>query len=154
MVRNFRSRRGSDAPGRLGAPDEVSIGEPGASAWPADGGTGLPRQGVGQALIERAIKDAAAKGHSLVILVGDEPYYRKCGFKPLPPGRVFMPGPVDPGRLLVAELKPAPRRLKRRGAGGLNRGKRRKPASAAFARPGSGETAEQQQQADQAGEDR
>jgi predicted N-acetyltransferase YhbS len=63
-------------------------------------------KGVGQALIERAIKDATAGGHTLVILVGDEPYYRKSGFKPLPPGRVFMPGPVDPGRLLVAELKP------------------------------------------------
>jgi predicted N-acetyltransferase YhbS len=61
-------------------------------------------RGVGQALIERALKDAAAKGHKLVILVGDEPYYGKCGFKRVPPGRAMMPGPVDPGRLLVAEL--------------------------------------------------
>jgi len=61
-------------------------------------------RGVGQALIERALKEAGAKGHSLVILVGDEPYYGKCGFKPIPPGRATMPGPVDPARLLVAEL--------------------------------------------------
>jgi predicted N-acetyltransferase YhbS len=61
-------------------------------------------RGVGQALIERALKEAAAKGHRLVILVGDEPYYGKCGFKRIPPGRVTMPGPVDPARLLVAEL--------------------------------------------------
>src|SRR5271168_4398769 len=61
-------------------------------------------RGVGQALIERALKEAAAKGHRLVILVGDEPYYGKCGFKPVPPGRAIMPGPVDPARLLVAEL--------------------------------------------------
>jgi predicted N-acetyltransferase YhbS len=61
-------------------------------------------RGVGQALIERALKDAAAKGHRLVILVGDEPYYGKCGFKRVPPGRAIMPGPVDPARLLVAEL--------------------------------------------------
>src|ERR1700756_3755595 len=61
-------------------------------------------RGVGQALIERALKEAAAKGHRLVILVGDEPYYGKCGFKRIPPGRVIMPGPVDPTRLLVAEL--------------------------------------------------
>jgi predicted N-acetyltransferase YhbS len=40
-----------------------------------------------------------------VILVGDEPYYGKCGFKRIPPGRVVMPGPVDPERLLVAELR-------------------------------------------------
>ena len=63
-------------------------------------------RGVGQALIERALKDAAAKGHKLVILVGDEPYYGKAGFKPVPPGRASMPGPVDLARLLVAELSP------------------------------------------------
>jgi len=61
-------------------------------------------RGVGQALIERALKEAGAKGHRLVILVGDEPYYGKAGFKRIPPGRAIMPGPVDPARLLVAEL--------------------------------------------------
>jgi len=40
----------------------------------------------------------------LVILVGDEPYYAKCGFKRIPKGRAIMPGPVDPSRLLVCEL--------------------------------------------------
>jgi predicted N-acetyltransferase YhbS len=62
-------------------------------------------RGVGQALIARALEGARAKGHQLVILVGDEPYYGKCGFKRIPPGRVAMPGPVDPERLLVAELR-------------------------------------------------
>jgi predicted N-acetyltransferase YhbS len=61
-------------------------------------------RGVGQALIERALSEARAKGHRLVILVGDEPYYGKAGFKLIPPGRAIMPGPVDPARLLVAEL--------------------------------------------------
>ena len=61
-------------------------------------------RGVGQALIGRALAEARAKGHRLVILVGDEPYYAKCGFKRVAPGRVAMPGPVDPARLLVAEL--------------------------------------------------
>lgn len=61
-------------------------------------------RGIGLALIERALKNAAEKGHRLVILVGDEPYYSKGGFKRIPPGRAIMPGPVDPGRLLVAEL--------------------------------------------------
>jgi predicted N-acetyltransferase YhbS len=61
-------------------------------------------RGIGQALIARALKEANAKGHRLVILVGDEPYYAKSGFKQVPPGRVTMPGPVDPARLLVAEL--------------------------------------------------
>jgi predicted N-acetyltransferase YhbS len=61
-------------------------------------------RGVGQALIERALEAAHTQGHRLVILVGDEPYYGKCGFKRIPPGRAVMPGPVDPARLLVAEL--------------------------------------------------
>lgn len=63
-------------------------------------------RGIGQALIARALKEAATKGHRLVILVGDEPYYAKSGFKPIPAGRAVMPGPVDPARLLVAELVP------------------------------------------------
>jgi predicted N-acetyltransferase YhbS len=63
-------------------------------------------RGVGQALIARALKDAAAKGGQLVILVGDEPYYGKSGFRRVPRDRVVMPGPVDPERLLIAELVP------------------------------------------------
>jgi predicted N-acetyltransferase YhbS len=61
-------------------------------------------RGVGQALIERALEEAKSKGHRLVVLVGDESYYEKCGFKRIPRGRAVMPGPVDPGRLLLAEL--------------------------------------------------
>jgi len=61
-------------------------------------------RGVGQTLIEHALKEARAQGHRLVILVGDEPYYGKCGFRRIPAGRATMPGPVDPARLLVAEL--------------------------------------------------
>jgi len=63
-------------------------------------------RGVGHALIERALSEATVKGYRLVILVGDEPFYGKSGFKPIPPGRAIMPGPVDPIRLLVAELSP------------------------------------------------
>ena len=60
--------------------------------------------GIGRALIERALKDARTQGHKLVFLVGDEPYYGRVGFKRVPKGQVKMPGPVDPGRLLVNEL--------------------------------------------------
>jgi len=65
-------------------------------AWCASAASARPRS--------RALKEARAKGHRLVILVGDEPYCGKCGFRPIPPGRAVMPGPVDPARLLVAEL--------------------------------------------------
>jgi predicted N-acetyltransferase YhbS len=61
-------------------------------------------RGVGRALLERAIKDAKAKGHRLILLVGDEVYYSRVGFKAVPKGRTSMPGPVDYSRLLVAEL--------------------------------------------------
>src|ERR1700754_3100481 len=61
-------------------------------------------RGVGRALLDRALADAKARGHRLVFLVGDEPYYSRVGFKAVPKGRVTMPGPVDYSRLLVAEL--------------------------------------------------
>ena len=61
-------------------------------------------RGVGRMLLDRALKDAKAKGHRLVILVGDEPYYSRVGFKVIPKGRATMPGPVDYSRLLVVEL--------------------------------------------------
>jgi predicted N-acetyltransferase YhbS len=63
-------------------------------------------RGVGSALIKRALHEAQAKGHALVVLVGDEPYYRRAGFIRIPKGQVKMPGPVDPARLLVTELVP------------------------------------------------
>jgi predicted N-acetyltransferase YhbS len=62
------------------------------------------KHGVGRALLDRALKDARAKGHRLVLLVGDEAYYGRVGFKLVPKGRATMPGPVDYNRLLVAEL--------------------------------------------------
>jgi predicted N-acetyltransferase YhbS len=62
------------------------------------------RRGIGAALIERALAEARAQGHGLVVLVGDAPYYERLGFKPAPKGRVAMPGPTDPARILVHEL--------------------------------------------------
>jgi predicted N-acetyltransferase YhbS len=64
------------------------------------------KRGVGSALIERALKDARARGHKLVVLVGDEPFYGKAGFQRIAKGQVKMPGPVNPARLLVNQLEP------------------------------------------------
>ena len=61
-------------------------------------------RGVGRALLDRAIADARKAGHRLIVLVGDEPYYSRVGFKLIPKGTVTMPGPVDQRRLLVLEL--------------------------------------------------
>ena len=62
------------------------------------------RRGIGEALLDRALKEASTAGYGLVMLVGDEEYYARSGFRRIPKGRVSMPGPVDPDRLLVVEL--------------------------------------------------
>ena len=62
-------------------------------------------RGIGSALTRAAIEAARAAGEGLVILVGDAPYYARFGFAPVPPGRLTMPGPVDPARLLWLELR-------------------------------------------------
>jgi predicted N-acetyltransferase YhbS len=62
-------------------------------------------QGAGLRLMKEGLAEAAARGYRLVVLVGDLPYYRRAGFGPIPPGRILMPGPVDPARFLAAELE-------------------------------------------------
>src|SRR5438105_12766391 len=49
--------------------------------------------GVGRMLLDRSLTDAKAKGHRLVLLIGDEPYYSRVGFKVIPKERASMPGP-------------------------------------------------------------
>jgi predicted N-acetyltransferase YhbS len=61
-------------------------------------------RGIARALMERAMKDARDKGHRLIVLVGDESYYKRVGFKRIPNGTVKLDGPVDPARMLFAEL--------------------------------------------------
>ena len=66
----------------------------------------LKNFGVGKALMRLSMDAARQRGHRLVVLVGDLPYYRPFGFGCVPAGRVLLPGPVDPARLLWAELVP------------------------------------------------
>ncbi len=66
----------------------------------------LRGKGIGISLMQKGIEIARAEGHKSMILVGDEPYYAKVGFARLPPGRLNLPGPVDPTRLLGLSLKP------------------------------------------------
>jgi predicted N-acetyltransferase YhbS len=62
-------------------------------------------QRVGENLMKKSLAAAKAAGHGLVLLVGDAEYYARVGFKPVPPGKIVMPGPVDPDRLLHCELR-------------------------------------------------
>jgi predicted N-acetyltransferase YhbS len=62
-------------------------------------------QGIALALMQTSLAEAKRLGHRAVILVGDEPYYGRAGFKRIQPyGRVTMPGPVDYARVLGLSL--------------------------------------------------
>lgn len=63
-------------------------------------------KGYGRRLIGETLSEAKSSGIRLVILVGDESYYGRFGFIRVPPGQIRLPGPVDPARLLAAELAP------------------------------------------------
>jgi predicted N-acetyltransferase YhbS len=63
-------------------------------------------KGHGKALVDEGLARARAQGFGLVLLVGDMPYYGRFGFKPVSPGQIILPGPVDPARLLALELIP------------------------------------------------
>lgn len=67
---------------------------------------GRKGNGFGKELVEEGIARAKQEGFGLVLLVGDMPYYGRFGFKPVPPGKIILPGPVDPARLLALELVP------------------------------------------------
>jgi len=61
--------------------------------------------GLGAALMKRAVDAARDEGHGAIILVGDLDYYKKFGFERVSPGQITLPGPADPGRILICALK-------------------------------------------------
>lgn len=80
--------------------------EPGLMLGPLAVDPAFESRGIGRALTEAALEAArTSRGTSLVLLVGDEPYYARFGFGRAPPRQLEMPGPVDPERLLVLELR-------------------------------------------------
>jgi predicted N-acetyltransferase YhbS len=62
-------------------------------------------QGFGRQLVSLGLEAAKRAGVRLAVLVGDEPYYGRFGFKPVPADRIRLPGPADPARILAAELE-------------------------------------------------
>ena len=67
--------------------------------------------GVAFKLMERAIGVCREQGYPAVILVGDQDYYERFGFKRAE-GRFELPGPVDQKRVLIRELGPKAAKLK------------------------------------------
>ncbi|EDM69717.1 acetyltransferase, GNAT family protein [Roseobacter sp. AzwK-3b] len=61
-------------------------------------------EGLGGWLIRESLVLAAAQGWDRVLLVGDEPYYGRFGFRRLT--GIEMPPPTNPARVLGLELKP------------------------------------------------
>ncbi|HEY9079133.1 N-acetyltransferase [Magnetovibrio sp.] len=61
-------------------------------------------QGIGSTLMITSLDNAKALGWDAVILVGDEPYYRRFGFRRALAENLALPGPVDPARFLGLEL--------------------------------------------------
>lgn len=120
---SYRLREGSEAVAGLSLViHDQAVGLAGCiSFWPlAIGASGTPglllgplavhpeRQnlGIGLALMGEGLARAKAQGHRLVVLVGDEPYYARVGFKKLPRDLLQLPGPTNPDRFLYLELQP------------------------------------------------
>jgi predicted N-acetyltransferase YhbS len=91
-VRLWQVSAGSDRPALLLGPLAVDAGH--------------RSRGIGSALVEHAIAAALAGGHREMLLVGDAPYYGRFGFSAEGTGRLAMPGPFEPARLLGLTLAP------------------------------------------------
>ena len=65
---------------------------------------GAQNRGIGTKLMARALREARRLGHKAVLLVGDAAYYGRFGFSAAKTGKLRMPGPYAPDRLLGLEL--------------------------------------------------
>jgi predicted N-acetyltransferase YhbS len=62
-------------------------------------------RGIGSALMRHALSAARRRGHRAVLLVGDVAYYGRFGFSAEQTGKLWLPGPYEPHRLLGVELR-------------------------------------------------
>ena len=61
-------------------------------------------EGLGNLLISEALERALNIGWSRIILIGDEPYYRRYGFRREVARNMQFPPPTNPDRLLAKAL--------------------------------------------------
>ena len=101
----FVARVGTLAAGSVRV-SAISIGgRPALALGPLTVEPAFGNRGIGARLMQAAVEAAKARGDGFMILVGDEPYYARFGFRRVPPGRITLPGPADPARILYLELQ-------------------------------------------------
>src|SRR6266446_8997944 len=61
--------------------------------------------GIGEALVQRALAAAKARGHGAVLLLGDASYYARFGFSAVKTAELRLPGAFERDRLLGLELR-------------------------------------------------
>ena len=81
-------------------PIEASNGVPALFLGPIAVDIDVRSRGLGQRLVSACLRAIDAEQGCPVILVGDLSFFGKMGFEIVPHGKVKMPGPVDPKRLL------------------------------------------------------
>lgn len=68
-------------------------------------------EGVGAALMFKAVNAAREEGHQAIILVGDFDYYNRFGFEQVGHGQIKLPEPADPARILICPLNDGTREM-------------------------------------------
>ncbi len=66
----------------------------------------LQGRGVGKALVRHGLDEARRLGHRICVVVGEPEYYGPYGFTNAGAAGLELPGPVDPRRFQLLELKP------------------------------------------------
>lgn len=66
----------------------------------------LQGRGIGKALVRYGLTEARALGHRVCVVVGEPEYYGPYGFTNAAAAGLVLPGPVEPRRFQVLELRP------------------------------------------------
>lgn len=66
----------------------------------------LQGRGIGKALVRHGLEAARHSGHEICVVVGEPEYYGPYGFASATAAGLILPGPVDPRRFQVLEIKP------------------------------------------------
>ena len=92
-------------------------------------------QGIGERLVSRSLDAARSAGATIAILVGDEPYYARMGFRRTPPGACACRGRSIRRAFFIVRSSPAPSRASAAWWSAGGDGARRAPVSADDASP-------------------